>query len=252
MATTLTTDQNKEIASAKVNRGTRIHRNENEGDREASRASREEIIEALKNMGIHSAILNALPSADLGGLLNSITNLVEVHLSQSQKRKGRPPLDYEHIVLSSLDKKILQYFFSSNHNFTSIMLSKKLGVPLSTVQRRRKRLEEILVETGYSPKLDKLGWRTGNLSISVAGVDVAELGRNILEMNEMVLSATRTIGESRIDLVLEVIFRTNSDLISLIEQIKQKDGVREVFWNESIELLGKNKNGYIKAINSSQ
>lgn len=218
---------------------------------EASALSREEILGALKNMGIDATILDPLPISDLRILLNSITNLVGAYDQQLHKRRGRPPLDDEHIVLSSVDKKILEYFFSSYGNLTSMMLSKKLGVPLSTIQRRRKRLEECLVEAGYTPKLDKLGWRTATLSVSAAGTDVAQLGRNILERSEMVLSATRTIGESKVDLVLEIIFRTNSDLMSLIEQIKQKEGVRSVSWNESIELIGKNKTSYIKAINSS-
>lgn len=252
VATTLTTEQKPEIASRKKSRSTKISRDENAGHPEGLAISRDEIMEELKNFGVDTGVLNPLPTDDLAILLNNITNLVRANASQFQKKRGRPPFDNEHIVVTSVDRKILQYLFSSYGNFTSMMLSKKMGVPLSTIQRRRKRLEETLVEAGYSLKLDKLGWRTAMLSISVASVDVAELGKNFLEMSEMILSATRTIGESKVDLVLEVIFRTNSDLIALIELIKQKDGVRKVSWNESIELIGKSKNGYIKAINSSQ
>lgn len=219
----------------------------NRSNPETSAFSREEVLEGLKNEGIDVALLNAMSITDLTILSESITNLVGSPIPE--KRRGRPPLDDEHIVLSPIDKKILEYFFSSSDgNLTSMMLSRKLGVPLSTIQRRRKRLEESLVEAGYTPKLDKLGWREATLAISVAGVNIPELGRDILEMNEMVLSAIRTVGESRVDLVLHVIFKTNSDLISIIEQIKQRDGVKNVSWNESVELIGKNKKGYIKAL----
>jgi DNA-binding Lrp family transcriptional regulator len=247
VATTLTTEPKKEIASVRKMLAKERHRHEN-SDLISSVPSREEITNELNSLGIDISIMNSLTTSDLAALLNSIDNLTG---SKMPSRRGRPPLDVKNIILSSLDKKILQCLISSHGNFTSMSLSKKLGVPLSTVQRRRKRLEEILVNAEYTPQLHKLGLRTANLSVFVAGVDVSKLGREVLQMSENVTSATRTIGDGNVDLVLEVIFKTNTELISLIELIKQKDGVRNVIWNESVELLGKNKDGYIKAINSS-
>lgn len=48
------------------------------------------------------------------------------------------------------------------------------------------------------------------------------------------------MGGNEIDLQLEFIFRQNSDLLGLIERIKAINGVKNVIWNESIEVVGRN------------
>jgi hypothetical protein len=63
-------------------------------------------------------------------------------------------------------------------------------------------------------------------------------------MDSAVTSVTRTLGENAMDLRAEAVFKNNSDLLSLIEQIKSLDGVRDVCWSESIELVGRNNRPY--------
>ena len=41
-----------------------------------------------------------------------------------------------------------------------------------------------------------------------------------------------------------MVFKNNSDLLSLIELVKSLDGVRDVCWSESIELIGRNYRPY--------
>ena len=63
--------------------------------------------------------------------------------------------------ISSLDKMILKEILSSdvNKKLTSEYLSKKLKEPLTTIQRRRKRLEKEFLEKEYNLSLEKFGWR---------------------------------------------------------------------------------------------
>ena len=206
--------------------------------------SRAEIIEELEDLGVVTSALSVLSDVELRDLLCSLGGLVDAHAS----RRGRPRADGDGpIVLSQVDKKILHQFFSKRGNITSLSLSKELGMPLSTVQRRRKRLEENLIEIIYSPRLEKLGWRTASLSILASG-DVAELGRAIMEIGDRVLSVTRIIGKEDADIVAQVVFRTNSELMSLIDQIKEKEGVRAVSWSEAVELIGTNAGSYLQVI----
>ena len=146
-----------------------------------------------------------------------------------------------------LIKRYFTTFFFRHANVTSLSLSKELGVPLSTVQRRKKRLEDTLIDISYSPRLEKLGWRTASLSI-LAGGNVSELGRVILEVSDRVLSATRIIGRDDADIMAQVAFRTNSELMSLIDQVKEKEGVRAVSWSEVVELIGTNAASYLQVI----
>ena len=45
------------------------------------------------------------------------------------------------INLSDIDRKILQILLSPNGNLKSSSISKELGVPITTIRRRRKRLK---------------------------------------------------------------------------------------------------------------
>lgn len=236
MATSLTSEYENEI--------TALEDPENTTDSDA--ASRIEIIEELEDLGVVTASLSLLSAGELESLLDSLDNLLEAHASQ--RKRGRPRANGDGpLVLSQVDKKILSHFFSKCGNVTSLSLSKELGVPLSTVQRRRKRLEDSLIEVSYSPRLEKLGWRTASLSVLASGNALA-LGKEILEMGDRVLSATRIIGEVDADIVVQVIFRTNAELMSLIDQVKEKEGVRAVSWSETVELIGRNSVSYLKII----
>lgn len=202
-------------------------------------------MEELEDLGVVTNSLSLLSDGELEGLLGSLDSLMDVR----GPGRGRPKADDDGgpVTLSPVDKKILYHFFSRHGNVTSLSLSKELGVPLSTVQRRKKRLEDALIDISYSPRLEKLGWCTASLLI-LAGGNVSELGRVILEVSDRVLSATRIIGRDDADIMAQVAFRTNSELMSLIDQVKEKEGVRAVSWSEVVELIGTNAASYLQVL----
>ena len=204
--------------------------------------SRKEILEELEDMGVNSDMLSALSIESLGDLLNGMRNLAAAH---SDVKRGRPKGTGEFVpTLSDADKKIIHQLFSSEDYVPSLALSKELDIPLSTIQRRRKRLEDNLIERSYSLKAGVFGFRTATLFISTSDGKTMSIGKEVLEMDGAVTSVTRTLGENAMDLRAEAVFKNNSDLLSLIEQIKSLDGVRDVCWSESIELVGRNNRPY--------
>ncbi|MEM2140538.1 Lrp/AsnC family transcriptional regulator [Nitrososphaera sp.] len=212
--------------------------------------SRHEILGELESLGVDTDAFSSLPMENLSELLDSLQNLVRA--SSMHRRPGRPKNNGEYIpVLSEPDKKILRHLFSSNGYVSSLMLSRELGIPLSTVQRRRKRLESNLVERHYTLRVEKFGWRTATLFVSTTNGKTAIVGKDILDMSNTVTSVTRTLGENTIDIKVEVIFRTNHELLLLIDRIKSCDGVRNVFWSESVESIGRNSDCYRQVIDSS-
>lgn len=141
--------------------------------------------------------------------------------------------------LSEVDRRMLQIMLASNGKVSSLTISKQLEVPLTTVQRRRKRLESEFVEMTYVFRLEKVGWRKANLLISTDKGMTPVTGRTLLA-HSSVTKVCRSIGEHTIDLLAEVVFKDNSELLNIIEWIKSTDGVREVIWTESVETLRKN------------
>lgn len=204
--------------------------------------SRYRILEELKKLGVNVSVLDPLSIEELANLLFSITDLLSGQ--SDKKRPGRPKRrEEESIILTSTDKAILSHLFSSDGHVSSLQVSKALEIPLSTIQRRRKRLEEELVETRYSVKLEKLGWRRAILMISITSRNATEVGKEIMEMDDKIIeSASRMLGENSVDLLLNIVFQTNEDIVALIDKIKCKDGIRNVWWSEAIETIGTNQN----------
>ena len=113
-----------------------------------------------------------------------------------------------------------------------------MGIPLSTMQRKRKRLEQEYIVKNYSIDPLKFGYRRIDLLIYTEGGRTIEIGKELLKRPE-ITSAARTIGEHTIDLRVEVFVRDNGTLIDLLEHIKAMKGVRDVVWTEVIGIIGR-------------
>jgi DNA-binding Lrp family transcriptional regulator len=140
--------------------------------------------------------------------------------------------------LSDIDRKMLRLLLDSEGTITSNDVSLQLGIPLSTVQRRRKKLEDTYLIRTYSLDPMKFGYRRIDLLIYTEGGETMKVGKQLLEREEVTYAA-RTIGEHTIDLRVEVFVKENGVLLNLLEDVKAMKGVRDVIWTEVIETLGR-------------
>jgi DNA-binding Lrp family transcriptional regulator len=140
--------------------------------------------------------------------------------------------------LSDLDRKMLSLLLDSQGLIRTHEISQQLGIPLSTVQRRRKRLETDYLVRHYSLDPMKFGYRKIDLLIYTEGGGTIEIGKELMKREEVTYAA-RTIGEHTIDLRVEVFVKDNGVLLNLIEDVKAMKGVRDVVWTEVIETLGR-------------
>src|SRR6476619_1840581 len=114
---------------------------------------------------------------------------------------------------------------STNENKSSTSMSKKLEIPMTTIQRRRKRLE-------------KFGWRRVDFFISTSDGKTDALANDLLSMNH-VTAVGKSIGEHTIDLRVETIVEDNHELLAILEKLKAMDGIRDVVWSEIVGTVGK-------------
>lgn len=205
-------------------------------------SSTQEILEELEELGVQTVSFQSFTSDQLTNLLISIKKTVDFY-RRSNADRFRKSADTVPI-LSTVDKKILKSLISSTGEISSLVLSKELGIPLSTVQRRRKRLESIFVEISYSLKPEKFGWRTVKLFISTERGMTSSIAMQLISWQEIVTYVYRTMGEATVDLEAEIVFRDNYELLDMIGRIKAISGVNNVLWSETIQVLGKNDNCY--------
>ncbi len=139
--------------------------------------------------------------------------------------------------LSESDKHLLKLLLDSEGKITTLELSRQLGIPLSTVQRRRKRLEDTYLVKDYSLNLTKFGWRRIDLLIATERGASTSVGKELLKRGKVLLAA-RTIGEHTIDLRVETLIKENGELLDLLEEVGAMQGVKKVVWTEIAETLG--------------
>jgi DNA-binding Lrp family transcriptional regulator len=141
--------------------------------------------------------------------------------------------------ISDLDRKLLKVLLLPNGDLkSSKSLSAKLGLPITTVRRRRKRLESIFLKIHYVLDIEKFGWKRVDFFVSIRNGLVNAVAKRLLDINE-VTYVGKSIGEHTIDLRIETIVKDNASILDLLEKIKAMDGVRDVVWSEIVSVVGR-------------
>jgi DNA-binding Lrp family transcriptional regulator len=140
--------------------------------------------------------------------------------------------------LSEVDKKILKVLLQPNGKNSSVDLEKKLGIPRSTIQRRRRYLEREYLEFRYVLNLSRLGFRRVDLFIYTGGGGTESVAKELMRRDEVVYVGS-SVGEHTIDLRAEIIIRDNSELLDVLERVKAMPSVRDVVWSEIVQVLGR-------------
>ena len=140
--------------------------------------------------------------------------------------------------LSKVDKSILKVLLQPDGKSSSVDLEKKLGIPRSTIQRRRRYLESEYLEFRYVLKLSQLGFRRVDLFIYTGGGGTESVAKELMKHDEVVYVGS-SVGEHTIDLRAEIIIKDNSELLDVLERVKVMPGVRDVVWSEIVQVLGR-------------
>jgi DNA-binding Lrp family transcriptional regulator len=138
-----------------------------------------------------------------------------------------------------VERKLLKILLLPNGDLkSSRSLSAKLGLHITTVRRRRKRLESIFLKIHYVLDIEKFGWKRVDFFISIRNGMVNAVAKKLLDINE-VTYVGRSIGEHTIDLRIGTIVKDNASILDLLEKIKAMDGVRDVVWSEIVTVVGR-------------
>lgn len=142
-------------------------------------------------------------------------------------------------TVSDLDRKLLKILLSPNGDLkSSKSLSAKLGIPITTVRRRRKRLESKFLKMHYILDIEKFGWKRVDFFISIRNGMVNAVANKLLTSDEVTYVA-KSIGEHTIDLRVEAIVKDNGSILDLLENIKAMEGVKDVVWSEIVNIVGR-------------
>jgi DNA-binding Lrp family transcriptional regulator len=148
-------------------------------------------------------------------------------------------VDKKEDTISDLDRKLLKILLSPNGDLkSSKSLSDKLGIPITTVRRRRKRLEGLFLKMHYVLDIEKFGWKRVDFFISIRNGLVNTVANKMIDSDE-VTYVGKSIGEHTIDLRVETILKDNASILDFLERIKAIDGVKDVVWSEIVSVVGR-------------
>lgn len=138
--------------------------------------------------------------------------------------------------LSDVDKKILRAIITPPAKIPSQLLAKKVGIPLSTLRRRRNRLERDYLTAHYTLNMERFGWRASKLYISTHGGKTQDVAKKLFDREDVVYAA-RTLGQHTIDLDLEVFTENDNELVNMIEEVKAMPGVKDLMWTRIVKIF---------------
>jgi DNA-binding Lrp family transcriptional regulator len=123
---------------------------------------------------------------------------------------------------------------------------------LSTIQRRRVKLEESVLSKAYNLDVRKLGWRRADLLISVEKGKAEETAQKLLENNKVnVIMASLRIGNPQVDIMADVFYRDSIELHALTEKVKAMPYVTYVEWAEVVKVVGSNSGSILDKVFSN-
>lgn len=143
-------------------------------------------------------------------------------------------------LLDDLNIRIVRELIN-NPDISSTDIATKFRIPLSTIQRRRARLEQAVVTKTYNLDIRKLGWRMADLLITVEKGKAEETAQKLLESNKAnVIMASLRIGHPQVDIMADVFYRDSVELHALTEKVKAMPYVTYVEWAEVVKVVGSN------------
>lgn len=138
--------------------------------------------------------------------------------------------------LDSLDIKIMRELLG-NPNSSSSKMVRKFGIPLSTVQRRKTRLERLVLTRKYELNTHDLGWRNAEILMLVENGKADYMAEKLIEKFDNVIGTSTRINTNS-NLAAYVGFRNSYELHELMEKIRAMPNVSNIEWSEIVRDVG--------------
>jgi DNA-binding Lrp family transcriptional regulator len=155
--------------------------------------------------------------------------------------------DSQIFPFDSIDINIIRELLAKA-DIKSVDIASKYNVPISTIQRRRKRLVDSILEKKYLIDITKRDLRTGIILANVKRGKAKEVAKMILERHKSNAISSSTRINDQNNVITEIIYNTSSELYNILEQVKKIPYVSSATWSELVEVVGNNDAPKIAAL----
>jgi DNA-binding Lrp family transcriptional regulator len=142
-------------------------------------------------------------------------------------------------LVDNVNLKIIEELMR-NPSTSSSSLATKLQIPLSSLQRRRAKLEKSLLIKAYRINLKASGGKMGDIVINVDKGKSKEVAATILKRYKSNVMNVSTRINSEHNVAAQIIYNDTAELHNLLENIKSIPYVTSLQWSEIVEMIGDN------------
>ena len=139
-----------------------------------------------------------------------------------------------------LDIKIIRELLN-NPDSISRKIAEKFGIPLSTIQRRKTRLEHSMLTKRYELNAHDLGWRNAEFLMLIDNGNADRTAKELIEKFDYVI-ATSTRINTKSNLAAYIAFKNSDQLHELMEKIRALPNVSNLEWSEVVKEAGNKGN----------
>ena len=165
---------------------------------------------------------------------STITNK-ENNLSQSNIDDDNYNANFSPNIIDKINLKIIDELLS-NADVGSADIAKKIKIPLSTVQRRRRNLERMsIIRKNYELDLGIFGLRIAEISLEVKNGESQRVVSQLKTQKEnKIVNSFLRVGDPQINASVVVVYKTSDQLFTIIENMKKNPNISRVSWSEYV------------------
>jgi DNA-binding Lrp family transcriptional regulator len=124
----------------------------------------------------------------------------------------------------------------TNADVGSSDIARKIKIPLSTVQRRRRNLERMsVIKKNYELDLGIFGVRIAEISLEIKNGETQRVVSQLKSQKEnQIVNTFLRVGDPQINASVVVVYKTSEQLFTIIESMKKNPNISRVSWSEYI------------------
>lgn len=151
------------------------------------------------------------------------------------------------IFLDRINMEILRNIIK-NPDIKSSEISEKIDIPLSTIQRRRSRIEtSAVLKKRFEIDFHKLGLRVADLLIKISKGDIETIVSDIVKQHsKSILEVTVRLGQPDINLVVRIAYKDNDEVYGIMRTFNTIEHIDSIQWSELLKEVKIDKHGLIE------
>ena len=153
------------------------------------------------------------------------------------------------VFLDKINVEILKNIIR-NPDIKSSEISKEIGIPLSTVQRRRSKLEtSAILKKSFVIDFHRLGLRVADLLIKVSKGDIESIVNEIVKQHsKSILEITVRLGQPDINLVVRLAYKDNNEIYEIMRTLNTIENIDYIQWSEILKEITTDRHGLIESL----